>query len=61
MGLNKKHRNGIVFQGVSPDVQSVVSEVITEGHLWCLARASALQDLALNAGPLGVDPGPNSV
>jgi hypothetical protein len=29
--------------------------------LWCLAGASALQDLALKAGPLGVDPGPNSV
>jgi hypothetical protein len=57
-----KHRNAIVFQGVRPDVQSVVSEVVTEGHhLWCLVGASALHDLALKAGSLGVDPGPNSV
>jgi hypothetical protein len=37
-----KHRNAIVFQSVRPDVQSVVSAVVTEGHMWCLAGASAL-------------------
>lgn len=56
-----KHRNDIVFQGVRPDIQSVVSAVvITEGQMWCLAGASAFQDLALKARPLRVELGPNS-
>lgn len=32
----------------------MVSVVVTEGQTWCLAGASALQDLALKAGPLRV-------
>lgn len=50
-----KHRNDIVFQGVRPDIQSVVSAVvITEGQMWCLAGALTLQDLILKSGPLRV-------
>jgi hypothetical protein len=42
-----KHRNACVFDGAQPHVQSVLSQVAAEGHLWCLARAAGLQDLLL--------------
>ncbi|WVZ86079.1 hypothetical protein U9M48_032920 [Paspalum notatum var. saurae] len=40
-----KHRNACVFEKIRPDAQIVFQSVVAEGHLWCLAEASALQDL----------------
>lgn len=47
-----KHRNACVFQGIRPAVQSIVLSILAEGQLWCLARASILQDLVHKAAPL---------
>jgi hypothetical protein len=41
-------------------VKDSLSAVVTEGQMWCLPGALSLQDMALKAGPLGVEPGPNS-
>jgi hypothetical protein len=38
-----------------------VLAIKTEGQFWCLAGATALQDLVLKAGPLWVDFGNHSV
>ncbi|WVZ64659.1 hypothetical protein U9M48_014153 [Paspalum notatum var. saurae] len=40
-----KHRNACVFDGTPPQVQTVLSQVAAEGHLWCLAGAAGLQEL----------------
>jgi hypothetical protein len=48
-----KHRNSCVFEGAIPCVQGVVSAVAEEGNAWCLAGASALQDLLLRRLPMG--------
>ncbi|WVZ89536.1 hypothetical protein U9M48_035920, partial [Paspalum notatum var. saurae] len=40
-----KHRNACVFEGASPDLQTVLHSVAAKGHLWCLSGASAFQDL----------------
>jgi hypothetical protein len=48
-----KHRNACVFEGVVPCTQRVQSAVIEEGNVWCLAGASALQDLLLRKLPRG--------
>ena len=48
-----KHRNACVFEGVVPCTQRVQSAVIEEGNVWCLAGASALQDLLLRQLPRG--------
>ncbi|WVZ64627.1 hypothetical protein U9M48_014121 [Paspalum notatum var. saurae] len=40
-----KHRNARVFDGTPPQVQTVLSQVAAEGHLWCLAGAAGLQEL----------------
>ncbi|WVZ96523.1 hypothetical protein U9M48_042153 [Paspalum notatum var. saurae] len=34
-----------VFDGAQPQWKTVLSQVANEGHLWCLARASDLQEL----------------
>jgi hypothetical protein len=48
-----KHLNACVFEGVVPCTQQVRSVVIEEGSVWCLASASALQDLLLRQLPRG--------
>ena len=48
-----KHRNECDFEGVVPCVQQVRHVVVEEGSVWCLAGASALQDLLLRRLPLG--------
>jgi hypothetical protein len=48
-----KHRNACVFEGGVPCTQRVQSVVIEEGSVWCLAGASALQDLLLCQLPRG--------
>ncbi|WVZ85145.1 hypothetical protein U9M48_032096, partial [Paspalum notatum var. saurae] len=42
-----KHRNAYIFENIRPNAQLVVQTVATEGHLWCLAGAKALQYLVL--------------
>ena len=42
-----KHRNVCVFEGAFPNVQDVLHAVTIEGFLWCMAGASALQELLL--------------
>ncbi|WVZ71060.1 hypothetical protein U9M48_019686, partial [Paspalum notatum var. saurae] len=42
-----KHRNACVFDSVQPQAQAVLSQVATEGHMWCLAGATGLQRLLL--------------
>jgi hypothetical protein len=44
-----KHRNVCVFEGTSPNVQEVLHAVTIEGFLWCMAGASALQELLLQS------------
>lgn len=44
-----KHRNACVFDKIRPDARSVVQSIANEGHLWCIAGASALQDFILRA------------
>jgi hypothetical protein len=48
-----KHHNACVFEGVVPRTQRVQSVVIEEGSVWCLAGASAMQDLLLRQLPRG--------
>jgi len=48
-----KHRNACVFEGAVPCVQQVRRAVVEEGSVWCLAGASALQDLLLRRLPVG--------
>ncbi|WVZ85537.1 hypothetical protein U9M48_032454 [Paspalum notatum var. saurae] len=50
-----KHRNACVFEGAAPCVQQVRRAVVEEGSVWCLARASALQELLLRC-PLQYEP-----
>jgi hypothetical protein len=50
------HRNSCVFEGSRPCVQNVVLAVVEEGRTWCLARASALQDLLPRQLPSGTPP-----
>jgi hypothetical protein len=45
-----KHRNACVFEKIRPDAQVVFQSVVAEGHLWCLARAKALQELVTRIG-----------
>ena len=42
-----------VFEGAVPCVQQVRRAVVEEGSVWCLAGASALQDLLLRRLPVG--------
>lgn len=42
-----KHRNAAVFERISPYVQFVLQMTEEECQLWCLAGASALQELIL--------------
>ena len=44
-----KHHNVCVFEGTSPNVQEVLHAVTIEGFLWCMAGASALQELLLRS------------
>ncbi|WVZ81062.1 hypothetical protein U9M48_028487 [Paspalum notatum var. saurae] len=46
-----KHRNACVFDGVRPQAQTVLSQAVVEGHMWCLAGASSLQELLLRSAP----------
>jgi hypothetical protein len=48
-----KHKNACVFQGIRPAVQKVVLAIMTEGQIWRLAGASALQDLVLKLDHFG--------
>jgi hypothetical protein len=41
-----------VFEGAAPCVLQVRRAVVEEGTVWCLARASALQELLLRR-PVG--------
>jgi hypothetical protein len=43
----------VFLGGVVPCTQRVQSAVIEEGSVWCLAGASALQDLLLRQLPRG--------
>jgi hypothetical protein len=43
----------VFLGGVVPCTQRVQSAVIEEGNVWCLAGASALQDLLLRQLPRG--------
>ena len=43
-----KHRNDCVFEKVRPNTQEVLRAINTEGHLWCMAGASKLQELVLS-------------
>jgi hypothetical protein len=47
-----KHRNACVFDGVSPSINLIISELKDEYSLWCLAGAKKLQGLGL--GGLGL-------
>jgi hypothetical protein len=38
-----KHRNACVFEGAKPNIEVLLDSVASEGALWCLAGASALQ------------------
>lgn len=40
-----KNRNSCVFEGATPCIQRVLLAVVEEDNMWCLAGASALQDL----------------
>ncbi|WVZ79231.1 hypothetical protein U9M48_026835 [Paspalum notatum var. saurae] len=40
-----KHRNGCVFEGASPNVDSVLRAVVEEANLWCMAGAKGLRSL----------------
>jgi hypothetical protein len=51
-----KHCNSCVFEGSRACVQNVVLAVGEEGRTWCLAGASALQDLLLCQLPSGTPP-----
>jgi len=42
-----KHRNARVFEGVLPNVKSLLHAVANEGILWCTAGASALKEMLL--------------
>ncbi|WVZ96322.1 hypothetical protein U9M48_041977 [Paspalum notatum var. saurae] len=44
-----KHRNACVFDGAQPQVQAVISQVASEGHLWCLAGYAGLRELLLRS------------
>ncbi|WVZ62062.1 hypothetical protein U9M48_011850 [Paspalum notatum var. saurae] len=45
-----KRRNACVLEKIRLDVQIMFQSVVAEGHLWCLARASTLQDLFVRIG-----------
>jgi hypothetical protein len=40
----------LVFEKIRSDAHVVVQSVVAEGHLWCLAGAKALQELAGRIG-----------
>jgi hypothetical protein len=42
-----------VFNGTSPNVETVLRVVENEGNLWCLAGASALQKFLSGSANLG--------
>ena len=42
-----KHRNARVFEGVLPNVKSLLHAVANEGILWYTAGASALKEMLL--------------
>jgi len=49
-----KHRNDCVFEAESPTVEVVLQKISNESSLWCMAGASALQELhcrLLGLGP----------
>ncbi|WVZ83296.1 hypothetical protein U9M48_030458 [Paspalum notatum var. saurae] len=48
-----KHRNACMFEKIRPDAQIVFQLVVAKGHLWCLAGASALQNLFLELPAVG--------
>ena len=42
-----KHRNACVFEGASPLISMIWSELKNEHSLWCMAGAKKLQGLGL--------------
>ena len=49
-----KHRNACVFEGASPSVNTIWSELKDKLHsLWCMASAKKLQGLG-NLGQFGL-------
>ena len=42
-----KHRNACVFEGSSPSVNTILSELKDKHSLWCMAGAKNLQGLEL--------------
>jgi hypothetical protein len=48
-----KHRNACVFEGASPSVNTILSDLKDEHSLWCMAGAKNLQGLGLAIIGLG--------
>jgi hypothetical protein len=48
-----KHRNDCVFEGERPSVEVVLQKIANESSLWCMAGASALQELLCRLLGLG--------
>jgi hypothetical protein len=46
--------NTCVFEGISPNIQSLLQKVVDQCSSWCMAGASNLQDLLLR--PIATEP-----